>query len=351
VAEGFVCKLSDFGESKDLSMQTMTVVGCESPLLALQARINFCAPEVLRGERYNESADAFSFALTLVACFKKGRPYDHTESFKLNDVKHARMRPYIPFWNLDGTGAPRSLHKLLRRCWLEKAKDRPSFDTVVHELTQEVERIARKKVDAVALAAAEKQARLLGAMSRDAQFLHEIREREVPMRATFECADGIDDDEGFVAELREAVEEIRSFSVDPLVYAALIMTHDESGGFLCGKEQEEEDARKEKEREDRQRLWDEAHAHEPDAPPAEWADDEVVEAVVTNAVLRRWVWACAKAGVESEEAYVEELGKKINALEAAEAKKNAEFNAEFDKLGEDTVVERHTTTKKGGPSL
>ena len=47
----------------------------------------FCAPEVLRGHKYNESADTFSFALTLVACFKKGRAYDHTESFRLNDVK------------------------------------------------------------------------------------------------------------------------------------------------------------------------------------------------------------------------------------------------------------------------
>ena len=40
----------------------------------------------------------------------------------------------------------------------------------------------------------------------------------------------------FLDELQEAMEEIRSFSIDPLVYAALIATHDDPRGFL-GKEE------------------------------------------------------------------------------------------------------------------
>ena len=104
----------------------------------------FCAPEVLRGERYTESADAFSFALTAVACFKKGRAYDDTESFTLENVKWSRKRPYIPFCKSDGTGAPKTLHNLIRRCWREKAKDRPSFNIVVREPEAELERIEQK---------------------------------------------------------------------------------------------------------------------------------------------------------------------------------------------------------------
>ena len=95
------------------------------------------------------------------------------------------------------------------------------------------------------------------------------------------------------------------------------MTHDNSRGFLCGKEQEEEDARKEAERQARQERWDDAHDHAPDAPPAEWADDEIVEQVVNDAELRGWVWACAKKGSDDEDAYVEELGKKLAELEKA----------------------------------
>ncbi len=47
----------------------------------------YCAPEVLRGHKYDESCDTFSFALTIVACFKKGRSYDYTESFSIDAVK------------------------------------------------------------------------------------------------------------------------------------------------------------------------------------------------------------------------------------------------------------------------
>ncbi len=43
----------------------------------------------------------------------------------------------------------------------------------------------------------------------------------------------------------------------------------------------------------------------------------ITERVVTSAVLRAWVWACAKKGEESEEAYVEELDKMIKELARA----------------------------------
>ena len=51
----------------------------------------FCAPEVLRGHSYNESCDTFSFALTVVACFKKGRAYDCV--FRIADVQ---VRAHLP---------------------------------------------------------------------------------------------------------------------------------------------------------------------------------------------------------------------------------------------------------------
>ena len=59
--------------------------------------VSLCsAPEVLRSEAYDESADAFSFAATVVACFKRGRAYDHTESFDLKSVSGRSCLPRRP---------------------------------------------------------------------------------------------------------------------------------------------------------------------------------------------------------------------------------------------------------------
>jgi len=103
----------------------------------------FSAPEILRGEPYDQSADTFSFALTLVACFKRGRAYDITESFRLKDVKFAQQRPRIPPWLPGtGTGCPESVAALVERCWDEDARKRPPLRRVVAELEVEMERIA-----------------------------------------------------------------------------------------------------------------------------------------------------------------------------------------------------------------
>ena len=164
-----MCKLGDFGESKDLREQTMTMVlhptvthlltftSTPCPILSiltrsktragwdahvlvcvasartrcalliihgkLQALSHCCsAPEVLRSEQYDESADVFSFAVTLVACFKRGRGYDKTEPFSMSGVKHSGLRPSIPAWDpATEAGCPERVAALVRECWSEDA--------------------------------------------------------------------------------------------------------------------------------------------------------------------------------------------------------------------------------------
>jgi serine/threonine protein kinase len=176
VAEGYVCKLGDFGESRGLtSEETMTIVGwvARAPddfnfyvaylTNAHASTPMFCAPEVLRGDSYDQSADAFSFALTLVACLKKGRAYGD-EVFRVSNVRvrttsppthilwlpldhwrsaaqYKNARPRIP------TGTPESLRKLIKDCWNEDPLQRPFFGLVVDKLEKELEYISRRKAD------------------------------------------------------------------------------------------------------------------------------------------------------------------------------------------------------------
>ena len=63
VTEHLHCKISDFGESRDLGSSTMSVAG--TPL--------YMAPEVFRGDYYDESADVYSFAIIMCAVACNGR--------------------------------------------------------------------------------------------------------------------------------------------------------------------------------------------------------------------------------------------------------------------------------------
>jgi len=308
-----VAKLGDFGESRDLREETMTIVGtpmywCAARALraspsqrcVLTPTSFISAPEILRSEPYDESADTFSFALTLVACFKRGRAYDATESFRMKDVERARQRPYVPPWlPRKKTGCPKSVAALIRKCWDEDGSKRPPFRRVVAELEREVERFAQNEAEAVAADAGA----VAAGLSRDHQLLHEVRARLKVLRASFEAAKDAETDAEFVVELVEAVEELRSMSFDPIVQAALIDTHDDLRGFRGVQKDMEGAARKAAEAA--------ARAQGPDAPPAEWTDDEVLEAVARRETLRGWVFACAREGAASEAAFAAALDAKL----------------------------------------
>jgi len=271
----------------------------------------FSAPEVLRNEAYDESADAFSFAATLVAFFKKGRAYDRSESFRLHAVRFNGKRPSIP---------PRCpVAALIEECWAEDARQRPPFSRIVAKLEAELERLAKKaaaKGDAAAAAATEAAAAVaaasVGLISREVQLLREVRRREQVLRATFEAAQDAETDAELAAALAEAAEELRSMTIDPIVRAALVDTHDDPRGFVGQRKREEEEAREAAE------AAAAARARGPDAPPGEWTDDEVLEAVAESATARGWAFACAR-GAESEAEFAAKLDARLLELARAEA--------------------------------
>jgi len=128
------------------------------------------APEILRNEAYDQSADAFSFAITLVACFKRGRAYGISESFSLKAVKYEHKRPSIPPWaSATGAGCPDRVAELVRACWDEEPGKRPPFAAVVESLELELEHAAGAA--GVGSVAAALDAKLLEVMKGERDFL------------------------------------------------------------------------------------------------------------------------------------------------------------------------------------
>ena len=136
-------KIADFGTSQAKNVVTMTAVG--TPL--------FAAPELFRGEAYDESVDVYSFGVLLlnmavelpiadfigerwVKAFKKKRYPDPASGL-------AYHRVLIPIWEdgwrpisaeLPVAEAPPTVHDLIIRCCSHSPAARPTFQDVVAAL-------------------------------------------------------------------------------------------------------------------------------------------------------------------------------------------------------------------------
>jgi len=85
----------------------------------------FAAPELLRGERYDEAVDLYSFGCTMVALWKRGDAYEKGEKFSVGGVAYRELRPAIP------EACPPTIAKLVLRCLAKESEVRPSFEKLV----------------------------------------------------------------------------------------------------------------------------------------------------------------------------------------------------------------------------
>jgi len=141
-----VLKLSDFGESRFVNIEgddkELTVVG--TPY--------YIAPEVMRGDIYDESCDVFSFSI-LLACLgvedgnvKAVFSEDFREGKVLGAVRRSMMKGIVVSnrhtkgWraNLDSFvtkgGWPKEMKDLVERCWHENRKERPMLAEIVRTI-------------------------------------------------------------------------------------------------------------------------------------------------------------------------------------------------------------------------
>ena len=124
-APRYLAKVADFGESAELADKTMTLRG--TPV--------YIAPEIVRTERYDSSADVYSYGACLVHMATRRIPFgsmtNMTSYLVMNGVATGVLNPVE---RAEGADWPPAIHKLAARCCRARVGERPTFDVIVPEL-------------------------------------------------------------------------------------------------------------------------------------------------------------------------------------------------------------------------
>jgi serine/threonine protein kinase len=116
VDENYHVKVADFGFAR-IKEENATMTRCGTPC--------WTAPEILRGEKYDERADVFSFGVIMWQVVTRKEPFAGRNFMGVSlDVLEGK-RPQIP------NDVPADLSKLMRKCWHASAEKRPSVEDVV----------------------------------------------------------------------------------------------------------------------------------------------------------------------------------------------------------------------------
>jgi len=127
-----VCKLSDFGTTKDIAgdmMGDMTQTkGIGTPY--------FMAPEVMRGGgHYTTQADVFSFGILMASVIDGEQPYKGDSRFNsswefTNLIISGQLRPTVK----NAGSMPAQLIQLMQSCWDGDPDKRPTFSVVMEQI-------------------------------------------------------------------------------------------------------------------------------------------------------------------------------------------------------------------------
>eukprot|EP01130_Rhizamoeba_saxonica_P009384 TRINITY_DN3809_c0_g2_i1.p1 TRINITY_DN3809_c0_g2~~TRINITY_DN3809_c0_g2_i1.p1 ORF type:complete len:714 (-),score=128.78 TRINITY_DN3809_c0_g2_i1:124-2265(-) len=111
-------KVCDFGLSRRIGENvTNTMTACGTPC--------WTAPEVLRNERYEESADVYSFSICLWEMIARKEPFVGRPPFQVViAVANDGLRPIIP------ENSCEEYAELIIDCWNEEPALRPTFDEI-----------------------------------------------------------------------------------------------------------------------------------------------------------------------------------------------------------------------------
>ncbi|TMW58368.1 hypothetical protein Poli38472_009927 [Pythium oligandrum] len=121
LSDTYEAKLSDFGVSKEWRVDTTMTAGIGT--------MAWIAPEVLRGERYTEKADMYSFGVILTELATCSKPFDGvTNALIVLKVTSGEHRPDM------GPDAPEDIRDLGLRCLSYNPMDRPSAMVAHYEL-------------------------------------------------------------------------------------------------------------------------------------------------------------------------------------------------------------------------
>ncbi|ALX27422.1 hypothetical protein GMAR_ORF47 [Golden Marseillevirus] len=111
VDERWNAKISDFGFAR-LKESCATQTSCGSPC--------YTAPEILRGEKYDEKADIFSLGVLIWEVITRKTPFEGENAIRIVEKVRSGQRLSIP------SDCPRRIRKLMQKCWDENPQERPS---------------------------------------------------------------------------------------------------------------------------------------------------------------------------------------------------------------------------------
>lgn len=137
-------KLFDFGLVKELKTHRRYADGTYL-LSANTGSRRYMAPEVAKKERYNLSADVYSYGILLWEICALEKPFEgYSETEHANLVLNQGKRP-----KLDGGAVkvwPSEIVDMMKKCWNQNLHQRPVFEKVLDEL-KEVYKSLSKGVD------------------------------------------------------------------------------------------------------------------------------------------------------------------------------------------------------------
>ncbi|GMF14169.1 unnamed protein product [Phytophthora lilii] len=120
LSASYEAKLSDFGISREWQVDTTMTAGIGT--------MAWIAPEVLRGERYTESADIYSFGVILSELATCVKPFDGVTNALIVIKVTSEEKPDL------GPNCPEDIRELADRCLSFNANDRPSASVAHYEL-------------------------------------------------------------------------------------------------------------------------------------------------------------------------------------------------------------------------
>ncbi|ELR24201.1 serine/threonine protein kinase [Acanthamoeba castellanii str. Neff] len=123
VDESWNVKVADFGFAR-IKEENATMTRCGTPC--------WTAPEVIRGDKYDERADVFSFGVVMWQVLTRREPYAGRNFMNVSlDVLEGK-RPQLP------ADCPAELRKVMKKCWHAAADRRPTMERVLAFLDQEL---------------------------------------------------------------------------------------------------------------------------------------------------------------------------------------------------------------------
>ncbi|KAL1504701.1 hypothetical protein AB1Y20_008480 [Prymnesium parvum] len=127
-----VAKVCDFGLSHIKRETAVITSRMGSP--------QWTAPEILRGEPHDESADTYSFGILLYEIMARELPYKGVDTFQvvMGVITKMLPRPTLP----TDCVYPQQLQELMRACYAEEAAQRPRFSRILDVADEALEQLA-----------------------------------------------------------------------------------------------------------------------------------------------------------------------------------------------------------------